>query len=132
MTTTRTIDVTVSPFRAARADLATAIEAATGWTVHPSYTAAITTPCIILTGGGFTQVTADQYGYTVAVNCVLANQGGDLADEVEEVARLAVLACIDNQWAARDVPAPGLFQIGERAYVGVTFNAAASVTIREI
>ena len=130
--TTRTIDVTVSPFRDVRTDLATAIEDATGWTTYPTFVAAFATPCVILTGGGWVQSSTGLTGYKVSVNCVLANQGGDLSDEVEEIARLAAIACIDAQWAVLEVPAPGLFQIGDRGYTGVQFTAQALVTLRSI
>jgi len=132
MTTTRTIDTSVSPFRDVRTDLAAAIEAATGWTTFPTYVTAFSTPCVILTGGGWAMTATGLTGYRVSVSCVLANQAGDLSDEVEEIARLAALACIDNQWAVPEVPAPGLFQVGDRGYAGVQFTAQALVTLRSI
>lgn len=130
--TTTTIDTSVSPLLDVRTDLATAIETATGYACHPSYVEGFATPCLILTGNGWTATTPERIAYRVQVNAVYATQAGDLATGVEELARLAAVACIDAGWAVYEVPAPGTFTVGSREYAGVQFDATAQVTIREI
>src|SRR5512139_314051 len=99
-----TIDTSLSPLLDVRTDLAAAIELATGMRCHDSYVQGFATPCVILTGNGWRQATPGQLAYTVQVNCVLANQAGDLANDVEELARLVTVACIDAGWGVPEVP----------------------------
>ena len=129
---TATIDTSTSPLLDARTDLASAIETATGWETHASYVEGFATPCIILTGNGWTGFARNKIGYRVQVNCVTANQAGDLSDAVEELARVTALACIDAGWAVKEVPAPGAFTVNDRQYAGVQFDAEALVTFASI
>jgi hypothetical protein len=128
-----TVDTSVSPLLAVRTALAADIEAAVGWTCYPSPTEGFATPCVILSPGGWTQATSLWSAYTVTVSCVVANQGGSTADDVEEVARLVANAIIaTGQWGVPEVPEPGAFTVNERQYAGVQFAARSVVTIEGI
>lgn len=129
---TATVDTTVSPLLAARQQLAAALEAATGYTAHPSYVEGFASPCIIITPNGWEAVTPTQVLYAVKVSAVVANQSGQLGDAVEELARLCVVGCMDASWAVPMVSAPGRYTVVDREYAGVQFEARALVTIREI
>lgn len=127
------IDTSISPFLDARDGLATAIETATTYTVHPSFEAAIATPCVVLTGDGWAQVSSDHVvGYRIKVTCLYANQAGDLAAGVEELARLVYTACVDYGCSIPEVPAPGAVTVGNNEYAGVQIDTVLFVTFREI
>lgn len=97
-----------STLAAARTALATALEAATGYTCHPSYTSALHTPCYVLEPDGW-----QHFGgggavlYRLRLSILYADQSGDTALGVEELARAAHVAWSDAGWAAYDIPAPG-------------------------
>jgi hypothetical protein len=133
---TAIVDTALSPLLDARTGLAAAVEAATGYTCHPSHETALATPCMVLEGDGWvTNVVGDQSTvyYRMTLTCLYANQAGDLADGVEELARLAFVACLD--YGARiptEVPAPGAVKVGNNDYAGVQFTTTLPVTIRSI
>jgi len=111
------VDTALSPLLDARTDLATAIETATGYTCHPSHETALATPCYVLEPAGWVTVTPT----TV-----------DLADGVEELARLAWVACIDHGCRMIECPPPGAVTVGSHDYAGVQFTTTLLVTIRSI
>jgi len=132
--TTPTVDQTVSPLLDARQDLASAIETDTGYTCHDSYTKAFATPCYMLAGNGHTgmRTTAQGIGvalYTIRVYALFGPET-EAANQVEELARLAVVACFDAGLNVPTVPAPGLFTVGDREYAGVQFDVEYAVTLR--
>ena len=130
---TVTIDTAISPLLDARQGLATAIEAATGYTCHPSHETALATPCVVLEPDGWvTRMASGDPAYRIQVTCLYANQAGDLADGVEELARLTYLACVDYGCRMVEVPAPGAVTVGANEYAGVQFTATLLVTIRSI
>ncbi len=130
---TATVNTALSPFLDARQGLATAIQAATGYTCHPSHEAAIATPCYVLEGDGWVSLAADNVvAYKIKVTCLYANQSGDLADGVEELARLAYVACADYGCRGVEVEAPGAVAVGANDYAGVQFTTTLAVTFREI
>ena len=94
---TAIVDTALSPLLDARDGLAAAIEAATGYTCHASKPAGVATPCVVLEGAGWvSHQNADQsiIIYKMNVTCLYANQAGDLADGVEELARVTWNACV--------------------------------------
>lgn len=130
-------DVSASPLLATRTSLAAALESATGFTCHASMTNALSTPCYVLqpagwqfdTGGGNAWVPI----YRATVTCLYADQSGDLADAVEEMARQAAEVCADEGWRIPDVPAPGSVTNPAdpgRPLAGVQFTASTRVTLR--
>lgn len=134
---TVTVDQTISPLLDARQQLAEALQDATGYTCHDSYTAGFATPCYVLTGDGWTPDASGIVLYRVQITCLYGNQSGQIVGGVEELARLAHIACID--FGARvdqaGVPAPGSVTVGEpttREYAAVQFTVEIPVTIRSI
>lgn len=130
--TTPTIDTAVSPLLDARTQIAAAIEAATERKCHASYTEAFATPCVVLQGAGYTMSVTGYVTYKITVTALYANQSGDAGEGVEELARLAVIACVDAGAGVFDVPAAGTVNIGSREYAGVQFEAQIPVTLRSI
>jgi len=130
---TAIVDTALSPLIDARDGLATALETATGYTCHTSKPAGVATPCLVLEGNGWVSLAADNVvAYKINVTCLYANQSGDLADGVEEMARLAYVACVDYGCRMIEVPAPGAISVGNADYAGVQFLTTLLVTIREI
>jgi len=132
---TVTVDLAPSPLADARTNLAAAIETATGYTTHPSKPAGVATPCIVVEPAGWvSHQTADMSVviYKMTVTCLLANQGGNLAESVEELARLAWVACLDHGCKMPECPEPGAVSVGNADYAGVQFTATLLVTVREI
>lgn len=131
--TTPTVDQSPSPLRDARDLLAAAIETVTGYQCHPSYTVNVASPCYVLQGNGWKVSATGYVTYLVTVTCLWASQAGELHGGVEELARLAVVACADAGWAVYEVPAPGTITVAEgRDYAGVQFQAERPVTLRSI
>jgi hypothetical protein len=131
--TTPTVDQAVSPLLDAREILAAALVADTGYHAYPSFTAAVATPCYVLQGNGWQVSTSGRVIYKVLVTCLYSNQAGELHGGVEELARLAVVACADAGFGVFDVPAPGTVTLSEsREYAGVQFEAQVPVTLRSI
>ena len=130
---TAIIDTALSPLLDARADLATAITADTGYPCHSSKPAGVATPCVVLEGAGWVNYmgSADII-YKINVTCLYANQAGDLADGVEEMARNVYVACVDFGCRMIEVPAPGAISVGNAEYAGVQFLTTLLVTVREI
>ena len=126
------VDTALSPLLDARTDLATAIELATGYTCHPSMETALATPCYVLSPDGWVTVTPTTVAAKFTVTCLYANQAGDLADGVEELARLAWVACIDHGCRMIECPPPGAVTVGSHDYAGVQFTTTLLVTIRSI
>ena len=93
----------------ARTALAAALESATGYTCHPSYTTALHTPCYVLEPDGWQFFNAAGTGvlYRLRLSCLYADQSGDTALGVEELARAAYIAFTEAGWKTPDVPAPG-------------------------
>lgn len=133
---TVTVNTTLSPLLDVRTNLAAAIELSTGYRTHASHTASVASPCIVLEGDGWvTNVVGDQSTvyYRITVTCLLANQAGGLATSVEELARLAFVACLDfGCRIPTEVPAPGAVTVGDKDFAGVQFTCTLPVTIREI
>lgn len=130
---TATVDVTISPLLDARTRLAAAIESATGYQCHASFENAIATPCYVLQPNGWVALAIDNLvAYRVQLTALYANQSGDLGDGVEELARLAYIACADFGAKFIEVAAPGSVTIGTTDYAGVQFEVTLGVTIREI
>lgn len=130
---TAIVDTALSPLLDARTALAASIETATGYPVYASKPAGVATPCIVLEGAGWVQLmAAGDVAYKMNVTCLYANQAGDLADGVEEMARLAYVACLDANCRMIEVPAPGAISVGNADYAGVQFLTTLPVTIREI
>lgn len=135
---TATIDQSVSPLLDARQQLADAIATDSGYTCHDSFTAGFATPCYVLTGAGWAPDASGIILYRVQVTCLYADQAGQLVGGVEELARLAHMACID--FGARvdsaGVPAPGTLTLSEapgaREYAAVQFTVEIPVTLRSI
>ena len=98
-----------STLAAARTALAASLESATGYTCHPSYEKSLSTPCYVLEPDGWQFFNAAGSGvlYRLRLSCVYADQSGDTALGVEELARAAYLAFTDAGWKTPDVPAPG-------------------------
>ena len=130
---TAIVDTALSPLLDARDGLAAAIEAATGYTCHTSKPAGVATPCYVLEGAGWVALAGDNtVAYKVNLTCLYANQAGDLADGVEELARAAYVACLDHGCRMIEVPAPGAVSVGNADYAGVQFLTTLLVTVREI
>ena len=129
---TAIVDTAVSPLLDARTTLAAAIEAATGYQCHASYEPSLTTPCYVLTGNGLVSTTSGIVVYRVMVTALYANQAGDLADGVEELARLALAACVDAGARWIDVDPPGSVTVGNNEFAGVQFEVTLPVTLRSI
>jgi hypothetical protein len=93
----------------------------------------VSTPCYVLEGDGWVVLTAaNVVAYRLRVTALYANQAGDLADGVEELARLAYLACVSYGCRTVEVPAPGAVTIGNAEYAGVQFDTTLLVTVEEI
>lgn len=91
-----------------RTALASALESATGYTCHASYTTALHTPCYVLEPDGWQFWSAGSgVLYRLRLSCLYSDQSGDTALGVEELARAAHVAWMDAGWRAYDVPAPG-------------------------
>ncbi len=105
---TAIVDTSLSPLIDARDGLASAITTATGYTCHTSKPASVTTPCVVLEGAGWVTLALDNVvAYKINVTCLYANQAGELADGVEELARAVYVACSDYGCRGVDVDAPG-------------------------
>jgi len=120
--TTPTVDQTVSPLADARSELAASLEADTGYTCHEQYTEAFATPCYMLTGNGHTGIRNGICLYTVRVYSLFGPRT-EAPGQVEELGRLAAVACADFGARVETVPAPGVFTVGDREYAGVQFDA---------
>lgn len=122
------IDTAGSPFTAARAQLAAALTAATGYDCHPDLTGNFITPCYVLAGAGWTHRNGVAL-YRVTVTCVLGGSDtGQLHGGVEELARLAHVVCVDESFAVAEVPVPGLLELpdgGQAAAVAFTAEIPA-------
>lgn len=117
------VDSTLSPLLEARASLAAAIEAATGYPCHDSYTPAVNSPCIILEPAGWQELNAVVDIYRVRVSCLYASKdGADVSNAVEELARLAYAAGRAFGWRAVEVPEPGSISIAGADWAGVQFT----------
>jgi len=132
---TTTVDTTTSPLIADRNTLATDLAAATGYPCHQTYTGALSTPCYVLTGAGWSATNGYVIGYRVTVTCLYANKGANLADGVEEMARQAAIVCVDQAIILDDVPEPSIVTIGapdsQRDYAGVQFTVTIPTQLRE-
>ena len=129
---TAIVDTALSPLLDARETLATAIETASGYTCHSSFEPGVTTPCYVLTPNGWLFTNHGLFVYRITVTCLYANQAGDLGDGVEELARLATIACVDAGFKTPQVPAPGKVTVGKADYAGVQFETTIPVTFRSI
>lgn len=127
---TATVDTSVSPFLDARTSVAAAIESATGYECHASHTPGVATPCYVIEPDGWVVLTAASVvAYRLRVTALYGNQSGDLADGVEELARLAYNALATFGCRTVEVPAPGAVTIGNTEYAGVTIETTLLVTV---
>lgn len=128
---TAVVDAAASPFTAARAQLAAALTAATGYDCHPDLTGNFITPCYVLVGGGWTHRNGVAL-YRVTVTCVLGGADtGQLHSGVEELARRAHVVCVDTGIGVDEVPEPGVLELpsgGQGA--AVAFTAEIPVLLR--
>lgn len=130
---TAIVNTALSPFLDARTGLAAAIESATGYECHPSKPSGVSTPCYVLEGDGWVTLAADNVvGYRINVTALYATQSGEVADGVEELARLAWVAAADYGCRTVEAPAPGSVSVNGVDYAGVQFQVVLLVTFREI
>lgn len=121
------VDSSTSPLLAARTALAAAVESATGYTCHASFTTAVVSPCIIIEPDGWQPLlSSGGTVYRVKVSCLYASKDTtDMANGVEELARVTYNAARDQGWRTPDVPAPGSVKFGAgetlREFAGVQF-----------
>lgn len=118
------VDSTLSPLLEARAELASTIQAATGYACHASKPAALSSPCIILEPDGWQPFTASgAVIYRVRVTVLYASKDEtDMANGVEELARLAYTAGVAAGWRAVEVPTPGSVTVRTDEFAGVQFQ----------
>jgi hypothetical protein len=115
------MEITDSPLWRIRDEIAGWIETDTGLTVHRDFTAGFAPPCVVLDGGGWSQLSGCQMSYQLRVNVIYGDQAGTSIPICEEYTRQVWDCLTQRNLFTETVPPPGVISLGDRDQVACQF-----------